>query len=74
MSRAGSSEREEKEGHDPAMRDRHIAPHDPITGVSALQKSEVIGGWAEGLGGVEREAEVAFGVAPGIVAFAGILM
>jgi hypothetical protein len=44
------------------------------SGKCGAEKSEVIGGLGDGLGGVEREAEIAFGVAPGIIGFAGLLM
>jgi len=39
-----------------------------------VQGSVVIGGLGDGLGGVEWEAEVAFGATPGIFGFAGFLM
>ena len=39
-----------------------------------VQGSVVIGGLGDGLGGVEWEAEVAFGVTPSIFGFAGFLM
>ena len=39
-----------------------------------VQGSVVIGGLGDGLGGVEWEAEVAFGMTPSIFGFAGFLM
>ncbi len=46
----------------------------PIAFGFCEQGSIVVGGLRDGLGGVEREAEVAFWVAPGILRFAWLLM
>ena len=45
-----------------------------ICGERDAEKSKVVGGLGDGLGGVEREAEIAFGVAPEVIGFAGFLV
>src|SRR6266853_5516991 len=59
-----------------SRRARYIVPLEDGRFVCQLyvQASVVIGGLGDGLGGVEWEAEVAFGVTPGIFGFAGFLM
>lgn len=38
------------------------------------ERSKVVGGVGDGLGRVEREAEIALGVAPEVIGFAGLLV